>query len=190
MKEHSQRRYTAGEYFAIEESSEIKHEYYDGTIFATAGASVNHNRIVRNLLAAFHTALRGSECEAFGSDLRVFTPAGLYTYPDVMVVCGPLELVEAPLHTIANPCLIVEVLSESTAEYDKGEKFTLYQSIPALRDYILISQGRPLAEHFEKTNQGTWSSRPYSALTDRVVPASIPTILSLEQIYEHTTGTY
>src|SRR2546422_11340889 len=99
MTRHSQRRYTVGEYFAIEESSEIKHEYYDGAIFAMAGASINHNRIVRNVLGALQSSFKNSNCEAFGSDLRVHTPSGLYTYPDAMAICGAIERVEAPLET-------------------------------------------------------------------------------------------
>jgi Uma2 family endonuclease len=181
MKDHPQRHYTIGEYFAIEESSEIKHEYYEGEIFAMAGASVSHNRIVGNVLSALNRELRGSDCEALGSDLRVQTPSGFYTYPDVMVVCGEPALIDAPLDTVANPVLITEVLSDSTAEYDRGEKFDLYRAIPTLREYVLIEQKKVFLELFSKGNEG-WTSESYSSLEDRVhLVSEAP--LSLREVY-------
>jgi Uma2 family endonuclease len=183
MKDHPQRHYTVGEYFAIEQSSEVKHEYYEGEIFAMAGASVSHNRIVGNLLAALNGQLRGSDCEALGSDLRVQTPSGLYTYPDVMVVCGKPLLVDAPLDTVANPVLIAEVLSDSTAEYDRGEKFDLYRTIPTLREYVLIEQKKVSLELFSIGKKG-WASKSCSNLDDRVQLGVSDAALSLLEVYE------
>ena len=178
-----QRRYTVEEYFSIEESSEIKHEHCDGTIFAMAGASINHNRIVRNVLGAFQNSLKDSNCEAFGSDLRLHTPSGLYTYPDVIVICGAIELIEGPPETVCNPALIVEVLSDSTAEYDRGEKFSLYQSIPTLRDYILIEQNKAAVDHYAGGAEGTWTLNSRSGLAGGVITTSTPATLSMTDIY-------
>lgn len=182
MKDHPQRHYTVGEYFAIEQSSDVKHEFYEGEIFAMAGASVSHNRIVGNVLAALNRELRGSDCEALGSDLRVQTPSGLYTYPDVMVICGEPALIDAPLDTVTNPVLIVEVLSDSTAEYDRGEKFELYQAIPTLSEYALIQQSKISLELFSR--EAGWASKSWSKPEDRVSLGTRDTPLSLSEVYD------
>lgn len=186
MKDHPQRHYTIGEYFAIEQSSRIKHEFYEGEIFAMPAASVSHNRIVGNVLAALNRELRGSGCEALGSDLRVQTPSGLYTYPDVMVICGEPALIEAPLDTVTNPVLIVEVLSDSTAEYDRGEKFELYQAIPTLKEYLLIEQTKISLELFSR--EADWASTSWSKLEDGVSLGTTGTSLSLGEVYDRVFG--
>jgi Uma2 family endonuclease len=141
------RHYTLEDYFAVEESSPIKYEYFDGEILAIASASLRHNRIVGNLIAALYTGLRGRACEVFGSSVRVRTPGGLLTYPDVMAICGSVELSKVDrLDTALNPTVIIEVLSESTKDYDRGEKSKLYCEIPTLREYVLVEQGRMSVE--------------------------------------------
>ena len=156
MSRYSQRHYSADDYFMVEEMSEVKHEYCNGEIFAIAGASLPHNEITANILSEFRMGLRGTNCGAYGSDLRVQTPSGLYTYPDISVICGHVQLVPDRSDTATNPIILVEVLSEATEEYDRGDKFTLYKSIPVLQHYILISQTEVLVDHFERVGAGEW----------------------------------
>lgn len=125
MFQHSQRHYTEDDYFAVEASSGVKHEFYQGEIFAMAGASLAHNHLNANVLTALRGAVRPHGCSAFGSDLRVKTPDGLFTYPDVMVVCGPIALTQDRPDTVTNPQVIIEVLSDATRDYDRGERFSL-----------------------------------------------------------------
>ncbi len=185
MRERPERHYTVSEYYAIEQSAEIKHEYYDGEIFAMAGASLDHNRIVRNALRALGEALANTECEVLGSDLRVYTPSGLYTYPDAMVICGrPALVADAPLDTVTNPALIVEVLSDSTQDYDRGEKFTLYGSIPSLNEYWLIAQKEACVERFQRTADGLWTSGNFAEFGGHVPLDVVPGKVSLAALYE------
>jgi Uma2 family endonuclease len=183
-----ERQYTVEDYFGVEEASSVKHEFHQGQIFAMAGASLRHNRITGNVFSALRRALESSACEVFASDLRVRTPGGLYTYPDVMVVCNGVELSRGDrLDTVVNPAVIVEVLSSSTAAYDRGEKFRLYQAFPTLREYVLIDQSIRLVEHFSRLGPGSpgtdWSRREHTAATSEVSLASLAVRLSLAEIY-------
>lgn len=148
MSRDSQRHYSVDDYFKVEELSEVKPEFYDGEIFAMAGASLPHNEIAANVLAELRAQLRDSDCGAYGSDFRVQTPSGLYTYPDVSVICGRAELVSERSDTVMNPVVLVEVLSEATEAYDRGEQCSLCKSMPALRHSVLISQTAILVDHF------------------------------------------
>src|SRR5687768_4159928 len=118
------------DYFELEAASDTKHEYCHGSVYAMTGASARHNLIVANVIAGLHGQLRGKRCSVYPSDLRVYIEAtGLYTYPDVSVICGPLELTSGPLDTVTNPTVLVEVLSPSTEAYDRGKKFQHYRAI-------------------------------------------------------------
>ena len=143
------RRYTLEEYLELERSSEVRHEYYDGRVFAMAGASTAHIRIARDVQLWLERTFdeSGGGCESFGSDMRVATPSGLFTYPDLSVVCGPPEFTDDQAATLRNPQVLIEVLSPSTEGYDRGKKLSLYRSIPSLTDYILISQDEPRCTH-------------------------------------------
>src|SRR5258708_6072559 len=114
---------------------DIKLEYFNGDIYAMSGGTIGHSKIGRNVLTLLNAALAGSSCDAFGSDMRVSTPSGLYTYPDASVVCG--QKLSDTADTIRNTVVLVEVLSDSTRNYDRGDKFELYRSIPELRHYLL-----------------------------------------------------
>ena len=141
----------------LETAAEFKSEYRDGLIIPMAGGTPNHNRIILNFGGALNFALRGQAYQVFTSDLRLWIPqVRLYTYPDVMVVSGQLQFAEGRRDTITNPIIIVEVLSESTANYDRGDKFRLYRTIPTLQEYILISQAEMHVEQFAKTSDNKW----------------------------------
>jgi Uma2 family endonuclease len=178
-----QRKYTLDDYFTIEGVSEIKHEFYNGEIFAMAGASAAHNEITANVLSRLRLALRRHGCRAYGSDLRVQTPAGLYTYPDVSVFCGALMLAAGRDDTAANPVFLVEVLSEATRDYDRGDKFTLYKSIPTLREYLLIEQSVVRVEQRVRRRGARWTATVYERLDDVVRLASIPLTLRVAEMY-------
>lgn len=152
--QQTRRQYTLDDYLSLQRGIEVKLEYFNGEIYLMAGGSAGHNRISRNVLKLFDAALAGSSCEAFGSDMRVSTPSGLYTYPDASIVCGPK--VSDAAETISNTIVIVEVLSDSTRNYDRGEKFELYRSIPALRHYLLIEQAFRHVEHRRLLTGGSW----------------------------------
>ncbi len=149
MAGRPQRHYSVDDYFVVEESSSTKHEYCRGEIFAMAGASLAHNQITANVLAALHGSVIAKGCRVFASDLRIATPGGLYTYPDVAVVRERVALVPDRPDTVTNPIVLVEVLSDATRDYDRGEKFTFYKSIDTLREYLLIEPNRVLVEHWQ-----------------------------------------
>jgi Uma2 family endonuclease len=175
--------YTEEEYFALEEKSEHKHEFYRGEIFAMVGGSVNHNRIARNVLTTLDNALRNTRCEAFGSDMRVLVEThGLYTYPAALVVCGDIDLVQARTDTITNPTLIVEVLSPSTQDYDRSQKFEFYRAISSLQDCVLIHQDKIHLEHHSKQTKG-WLLTDLTSLDDVLSLSSVNLQIPLRRLY-------
>ncbi|MBA2504070.1 MAG: Uma2 family endonuclease [Pyrinomonadaceae bacterium] len=178
-----ERHYTLEDYYAIEEMSEIKHEYYDGEIFAMVGASFNHNLIAGNLFAALKVKLKGTGCDALINDMRVCTSEGLYTYPDIVAVCGEAKLSEDQIKALTNPTLIVEVLSESTKRYDRGQKFELYRSIETLREYVLVEQNRIFVERHEKIQSGDWARKEYATADATLELTSIDFRIALSDIY-------
>ena len=145
--------FTPQEYLALERKSETRNEYYNGEIFAMAGASREHNLIVANLFRDIGNQLEDRPCESYPSHMRVSIEAtGLYTYPDVSVVCGEPRFQDREVDTLLNPTVIVEVLSPSTEAYDRGDKFRHYRRIDSLREFVLISQDRMMVERY--TRQG------------------------------------
>jgi Uma2 family endonuclease len=128
--------YSVQEYLKLEKPSQVKHEYYKGEIFAMSGASARHNLIASNTLIAFGIALKGSGCRPYGSNMRIHIPENtLFTYPDISVICGDVIPSEDDEDTATSPTVIVEILSPSTKNYDRGEKFMLYRAIPTLKDF-------------------------------------------------------
>jgi Uma2 family endonuclease len=146
-------RFTPQEYLALERKSETRNEYYNGEIFAMAGASREHNLIAGNLFRDIGNQLEDRPCETYMNDMRVWIEAtGLYTYPDVVVVCGEPRFQDREVDTLLNPAVIVEVLSPTTEAYDRGDKFRHYRRIDSLREFVLISQDRMMVERY--TRQG------------------------------------
>jgi Uma2 family endonuclease len=185
MPAETKHRLTVQEYLALERRAESRSEYLDGETFAMVGASRKHNLIAVNILASLHGQLRGKSCEVYANDMRVRVPAtDLFTYPDVVVVCGQPELDDAEGDTLLNPRLIVEVLSKSTEDYDRGTKFAHYRTLPSLADYVLIAQDRVHVEHFTKQADGRWL---LSETDDKGSTLELPSIdcrLVLAEVYE------
>ena len=179
-----QSRYSPETYLALERQAEYKSEYMDGQIMAMAGASRMHNLIAGNLYREVSQQLRGRPCEAYISDMRVkVSPTGLYTYPDVVVVCGDIRFEDDHHDTLLNPTVIVEVLSASTEAYDRGDKFAHYRRLEALQDYLLVSQDKVRVEHYVR--QGVlWVLSEASMLDETVHLASIGCEVALRDIYE------
>jgi Uma2 family endonuclease len=151
------RKLTVEEYFALEEKAERRSEFYDGEMFPTAGASKEHNILTRNLVGELYQRLKGSPCQVFIADQRVKVDrTGLYTYPDLLVVCGEPEYAPENGDTLTNPRAVVEVLSDSTERYDRPTKFRHYQTLPALQEYVLVAQDEPLVERYTRTPTGRW----------------------------------
>lgn len=179
----STRKWTPEEYLAWEQAQPTRHEYRDGEIFAMAGASPAHNDIVANVLGELREALRDKPCRARASDQRVKVPAtGLYTYPDVLVMCGEAEYEAGEPPSLLNPTVIVEVLSDSTERDDRGKKFRNYRTIPTLQDYVLVAQDAVWIEHYIRGENGVWElhdTLPGGTLT----LASCGVALRVDEIY-------
>ena len=184
MFERQKEYYTPEEYLALEETADYRSEYYRGEIFAMSGGSANHNRIARNVLTTLSIAFEDKPCEAFITDMRLLVKEnGLYTYPDIMVVCGGLEFVEGRTDTLTNPIVIVEVLSQSTEGYDRGAKFELYRALETLQDYVLIDQAKVHVECFHKMKDGRWILTEFNELEATLQLEAVGVDISLSQIY-------
>jgi Uma2 family endonuclease len=170
----------------LEEVADYKSQYFQGEIFAMTGGSADHNRIARNMVVAFEEAFEKKPCEAFIGDLRLLVKEnGLYTYPDVMVVCGQVEFAQGRTDTITNPMVIVEVLSKSTEGYDRGAKFELYRALGTLQDYVLIDQTKVHLEYFHKLEDGRWILQEFNRLEDVLQIESVNVEISLQRIYRN-----
>jgi Uma2 family endonuclease len=184
----AQRYVNQSEYLEKERLAEYKSEYFNGEIFAMAGARYNHNRITQNLSVEIGVFLKGKACNTFSSDMRLHIPANsLYTYPDFMIVCGNNQFLDKTKDTILNPSIIIEVLSDSTEAYDRGEKFHLYRSIESLSEYVLINSLKVAIEVFRKNEDGIWmlSSEAYHS-ADEVEMNTIQMKLPVQNIYLNT----
>jgi len=176
--------YTPEEYLALEEKAEYKHEYRNGEIIPMAGGTINHNQIAGNLYANLKFAFKGQKYRVFIGDVRLWIPRyNQYTYPDVMVISGE-PLYHKGNTTITNPQLIIEVLSQSTQDYDRGTKFNYYRSIAELQEYILIDQYSVKVEQFTKNNQGQWLLTEYEKLENILSLESLSLQLNITDIYE------
>ncbi len=174
------------EYLQIEEQSPIKHEYIDGRLYAMVGASQAHNLLAGNLFAALHGHIRGSECRVFMSDMKVhITPRNRYYYPDVAVSCDQRDR-ETPI-SLRFPRVIVEVLSDSTEAFDRGDKFQDYQTIESLQEYILISSKQQLVQCFRRDGEGLWVLRSYTEEQEVFQLSSLNFSFTLESLYENVT---
>ena len=176
------------EYLAQEEESEVKHEYYQGEIFAMAGGTIAHNQIVRNTSTAVDNFLREKNCQVFPSDLKIHIEANsLFTYPDLSVVCGEPQRWNNRNDTITNPVVLIEVLSKKTQNYDRGEKFKLYRGLPSLKEYILISSLEILVERYTKKENGFWTFRETANPDDAFQIETIDFTCLVKELYRNVS---
>ncbi len=176
--------YTLSEYLAFEASSNVKHEYLDGQIYAMAGGTPEHAALAAGVVGQLYAQLQGTPCRPHSSDLRVSVVAtGLLTYPDVTVVCGPRARDHEDATAITNPVVIVEVLSRSTEEYDRGDKFTHYKQIGSLREYVLVSQSERRVEVWTRGGDDVWTMRA-AGDGDNAEIKAIDARLNVRELYD------
>jgi Uma2 family endonuclease len=176
---------TLEEYLEIERKAEYKSEYCDGEMFAMAGAGENHNQLVMNLAIGLGSQFRSRPCRVYSNDMRVRVVAtGLYTYPDVVVVCGERRYLDERRDTLLNPSLLIEVLSPSTEAYDRGRKFESYRSIESLSEYLLVASDRVHVDLYTRQPDGRWLLTSASRLEDSLDLQSAGFRLALAELYE------
>ena len=176
---------SAEEYLKQERAATEKHEYYQGEIFAMSGASKEHNEIFSNFFGDIAHQLKGKGCKPYSSDFRVHIPKNtLYTYPHIIIVCGEPELTDDKMDTLTNPSVIVEILSKSTRNYDKGEKFTLYRDIASLKEYILVDTEKIHVEKHIRHADNSWQLTDYKSPEEYFTIDCVQINLLLKDIYE------
>jgi Uma2 family endonuclease len=177
--------FTVEEYLDIERQAQYKSEYYNGDIFAMAGGSPKHSAICVNLTRRISESLDNKDCLTFDSNLKLEIPKfNAYVYPDVMVVCGDVELSEMGNDIITNPVLIVEILSQSTESYDRIKKFEYYRTLPTVKEYALVSQDEPKIEIYLRKNETIWVYSEIAGIDKAVLLKSIDCELALREIYQ------
>ena len=187
-------KFTVDQYLAFERSSDERHIFLDGEIFDMAGESDAHGAITFNLGVSLGNQLKGTRCHGRFKDTKVRNGIGpmsgtaikgMFSYPDIVVICGEIQFHDAFTDIVVNPMAIFEVLSPTTDAFDRGEKFVRYRTWnPTLTDYILVSQDKPQVEHFAKQADGSWLLRVYTALEDTLAIASIGCTLKLADVYD------
>lgn len=174
-------------YLELERKAAFKSELIDGEMYAMLGTTRKHNRIAGNLYICLDRILKNKNCRVYISDLRVqINSTGLFTYPDLIITCGKEELTDKHKDTLTNPKCIIEVLSDSTEKYDRGEKFFHYQQIESLQEYILISQDQPRAETFLRQTDGRWLYECTEGLHSKFRISTADESVSLSEIYSNT----
>ncbi|HXG67483.1 MAG TPA: Uma2 family endonuclease [Blastocatellia bacterium] len=177
--------FTPEEYLELERKAAHKSEYLNGEIFARGGASPRHVLIVTNVVSELRAQLKNRPCTVYSTDLRVrVSRTGLYTYPDVIVVCGNPQFADDHKDTLLNPTLIVEVLSKSTKDYDRGEKFEHYRTLESFREYVLVAQDRHHVEHHVRQSDNTWLLSETNRIEDTIELVSIGCRLALNEVYD------
>lgn len=177
-------QHTFRDYLALEASGNVKHEYFQGEIYAMAGGTPAHAALQVAVPSLLFPQMRGGPCRAHGADLRVRVLAtGLATYPDVTIVCGPRELDPEDANTVVNPTVLVEILSPSAAEYDRGGKFENYKLVPSLRHYVLVASDERKIEVWSRQPSGSWTLVTSVAGEVAELPA-IGARLSVDALYD------
>lgn len=176
--------YTFEEYLALEEKAEFKSEYHNGEIYAMSGGTPVHSKIALSISGELRSALKGRDCEAYTSDLKIrIETANRGVYPDTSVFCEELSYYKDRKDVVTNPTLVVEVLSPSTADFDRTGKFMLYAQLPTLEEYVLIDTKRAYVEVFKRQPNGKWLLSTYTKLTDTVEFESIEVTVPMSEIY-------
>jgi Uma2 family endonuclease len=175
---------TPEQYLAQERRAEFKSEYYRGEVFAMAGASFEHTVIKDNLARKAGNQLEGGSCRVLTSDIRIKVPAtGLYTYPDVVVICDEPQFEDPHFDTLLNPRIIIEVLSDSTEKYDRGDKFRQFRDIPSLREYVLVAQNVALIERYVRQPNDDWLLTTFDKPSGTFEFVSVPVRIALSELY-------
>ncbi len=183
MSAQPQPRLTPEQYLELDRASEFRNEYYNGRMYAMSGGTYTQAIIAGNLTSALRNAT-GPRCIATQSDVRVrVSPTGLYTYPDVVVVCGDPKYIDGRNDTVANPILIAEILSTSTEAYDRGFKSTQYRKLESLQEYLLVSQSEPHVEVFRRQSSGDWLLSEADGLDAACRLESVASRIQLKDIY-------
>jgi len=173
------------EYLEMENTSIEKHEYYKGEIFAMSGAKMPHNTISKNLLGTLFTKLKGKKCQPYGSDVRIHIESNtLFAYPDISIICDEVITRNNDDFNVLNPVVIIEILSQSTKNYDRGEKFKLYRDIPTLKEYILIDSESIHIETFRLNEKNHWELEEYNFVTEELYVKAINEKILIADIYE------
>jgi len=182
---YNKKFYSTEEYLQMENEALEKHEYYKGEIFAMSGAGNRHNIIAINIILSLGNSLKGKSCQPYGSDMRIHIPENtLFTYPDISIICGDIINADEDENTVTNPTVIIEILSPSTRNYDRGVKFMLYRAIPTLKEYILVEAESIHVEQFAINKEGLWQLKEFSSQNDRLSLESIDANLLLTDIYD------
>lgn len=185
MQAQAKRKFTPEEYLALERAAESRSEYHDGEIFAMAGASRRHNQITRNLGGLLFNGLKGTTCEHYISDMRLkVEETGLYTYPDLVVACEPQRFEDEDKDTLLNPRLIIEILSRSAENDERGTRFENYRRIGWLKECVFIAQQSPHVEHHVIKADGYWTMTETRNLEDAIKLKSVTVTLALKDIYQ------
>ena len=188
MSSAAKTKLTVAEYLAFERASESKHEFFDGELFAMTGGTPAHSLIASNFIREAGNALKDRPCVVYTSDLRVKVNAtGLYTYPDVTIVCGEQKFDDDQRDTLINPTIVVEVLSKSTASYDRGPKSKHFRKIDSLQALILIEQDCPVVEVYCRQSDGKWILSDATELTESIAIEPIGISIPLAEIYRNVT---
>ncbi len=188
MATDPKQRLTVQEYLTLERQSETRNDYLAGEMLSMTGASRKHNLITANILAALHSQLADRACEVYASDMRVRTPSGLFTYPDVVAVCGEPRFDDNEFDTLLNPALVVEILSRSTEAYDRLTKLDHYRTIPSLDEILFVAQDRPHVEHWLRQEDGRWLIEEIDDLDRSLDLPSLRCTLALRTVYRRVIG--
>jgi Uma2 family endonuclease len=185
IPEYANQKISIEEYLAFERGSQEKHEYFKGEVFAMSGAGNRHNIISSNLIISIGNLLRGKPCFPYGSDMRLHIPQNtLFTYPDISIYCGDLNDLEDDNAT--NPTVLIEILSPSTKNYDRGGKFILYREIPTLKEYILVDTDAVFVEAYRINQSGHWELEEYKSPDQTLSFPSLSVTVALKEIYRGT----
>jgi Uma2 family endonuclease len=188
MSAAPKRRLTLDDYFALERDAPFKSEFFDGDMFAMAGATMPHNIIKSNVEGELFNRLKGTPCRALSSDQRVKVErTGLVTYPDIVVLCSKPIFAAEDANTLVNPTALIEILSPTAERYDRGSKFRNYQQIPTLQEYLLIAQDEPVCERFLRQADGSWALVSFVGLDSELSFTSIPARIPLSDLYAGVT---
>jgi Uma2 family endonuclease len=173
------------EYLEMENASIEKHEYYKGEIFAMSGAKMPHNAVHKNLWGSLFVKLKGKKCQPYGSDVRIHIESNtLFTYPDISIICGEVVTLNNDDYNVLNPAVIIEILSPSTKNYDRGEKFKLYRDITTLKEYILVDSESIHLEVFRLNESNHWELEEYNTITEQLHIKAVDEIIAISEIYE------